>query len=94
MTFSIFDSGNLVRSFEDESEIWKAFERLAAEAPDSERDRYRLFAFDSVGNVIFDCAPRTHPTDRLAPTAGAAAPPETTKSRARGARAVPLARAA
>lgn len=57
MTFSIFDSGNLVMSSDDESEIVDAFKRLVAEAPDSERDRYQLIAFDSVGNVIFDCAP-------------------------------------
>ena len=57
MTYSIFDSGNLVVSSDDEVEIVGAFKRLATEAPADERDRYQLVAFDAAGNVVFDCAP-------------------------------------
>jgi hypothetical protein len=57
MTFSIFDSGNLVVSSDDEAEIVDAFKRLTADAPADEHDRYQLVAFDAAGNVVFDCAP-------------------------------------
>jgi hypothetical protein len=57
MTYSIFDSGNLVVSSDREGEVVDAFKRLAAEAPASELDRYQLVAFDDTGKVVFDCAP-------------------------------------
>jgi len=59
MTFSIFDSGNLIVSSEDERESVDAFKRLAAEAPDGRRDRYQLIGFDDAGEVVFDRAPAT-----------------------------------
>jgi hypothetical protein len=56
MTYSIFDAGNLVASFERDDEAYAALERLAA-ASDEARDGLLLVAFDDTGNVIADCAP-------------------------------------
>jgi hypothetical protein len=56
MTYSIFDAGNLVASFDRDDEAYAALERLAA-ASDDARDALLLVAFDDAGNVIADCAP-------------------------------------
>jgi len=56
MTYSIFDAGNLVASFDREDEAYRAIERLAA-AGDEARDALLLVAFDDAGNVVADCGP-------------------------------------
>lgn len=56
MTYSIFDAGNLVASFDREDEAYTALERLAAANTDT-RDALLLVAFDDAGHVIADCAP-------------------------------------
>lgn len=56
MTFSIFDAGNLVTSFDREDDAYAALERLADASPEA-RDALLLVAFDEAGNVIADCAP-------------------------------------
>jgi hypothetical protein len=54
MTYSIFDGGNLVASFDREDEAYTALERLV-EGGDGAG--LLLVAFDDAGNVIGDCAP-------------------------------------
>jgi hypothetical protein len=56
MTYSIFDSGNLVASFASEEEAHDALERIATEDSDA-RERLLLVAIDEEGNVVADCAP-------------------------------------
>lgn len=56
MTYSIFDTGNLVASFDREDEAYEALERLAAASPDA-ADGLLLVAFDDAGKPVADCAP-------------------------------------
>lgn len=56
MTYSIFDNGSLVVSFDREEEAQEALERLASESVDA-RDGLLLVAFDDAGNTVADCAP-------------------------------------
>lgn len=56
MTYSIFDTGNLVVSFDREDDAYEALERIAREAPDAQ-DRVLLVAFDDSGNPVSDCVP-------------------------------------
>jgi hypothetical protein len=56
MTYSIFDAGNLVASFDREDEAYDALERLAAVNADVS-DGLLLVAFDDAGNAVADCAP-------------------------------------
>ena len=56
MTYSIFDAGNLVTSFDREDDAYAALERLADGSPEA-RDTLLLVAFDDAGNAIADCAP-------------------------------------
>lgn len=56
MTYSIFDTGNLVVSFDREDPAYEALDRLAAEDSGAE-DRLLLVAFDDDGDVVYDCAP-------------------------------------
>lgn len=64
MTYSIFDSGNLVASFESEDEAQAALERVAAEDT-AARDHILLVAFDDEGNVVTECAPGERIADRV-----------------------------
>lgn len=56
MTYSIFDNGNLVVSFDREDEAHAALERIVRDDA-AARDRIVLFAFDDDGNVVDDCVP-------------------------------------
>jgi hypothetical protein len=56
MTYSIFDAGNLVVSFDQEEAAYDALERIARESAGA-KDRLLLVAFDEHGNVVSDCAP-------------------------------------
>lgn len=56
MTYSIFDTGNLVVSFDREEAAYEALERIAHENG-AAQDRLLLVAFDDQGNVVGDCAP-------------------------------------
>lgn len=56
VTYSIFDSGNLVASFERDDEAYKALERLAVASVEA-REALLLVAFDEAGNVIAECVP-------------------------------------
>jgi len=56
MTYSIFDTGNLVVSFDRAGAAQEAFERMARENA-AARDRLLLVAFDEDGNAIGDYAP-------------------------------------
>jgi hypothetical protein len=56
MTYSIFDAGNLVTSFDNEDEAHTALDRIAREDP-AARDRLLLVAFDEAGHAVADCAP-------------------------------------
>jgi hypothetical protein len=56
MTYSIFDTGNLVVSFDREDAAHEALERIAHEAPEAEA-RLILVAFDDEGNAVSDCVP-------------------------------------
>lgn len=56
MTYSIFDTGNLVVSFDREDEAYEALERLARERQDA-ADGLLLVAFDDAGSAIADCVP-------------------------------------
>lgn len=55
MTYSIFDTGNLVASFDREDTAAEALRRLA-EDPEA-ADRLLLVAFDDAGNPVADCGP-------------------------------------
>ena len=59
MTFSIFESGNLVVSFDEEAAAQAALERIAEEAPDS-ADLLLLVAFDDEGKVVGEAMPGQH----------------------------------
>jgi hypothetical protein len=56
MTYSIFDAGNLVTSFDREDEAHEAFERLAHENAETS-DGLLLVAFDDAGDIVADCIP-------------------------------------
>ena len=55
MVFSIFDDGNLVSSFADESEAMSAFEDLAA-VPEAV-PHLLLAAFDAAGDAVATAIP-------------------------------------
>jgi hypothetical protein len=55
MRFVIFDDGNLVDSFDDETEAANALRDLASSA-DAE-PHLLLAAFDDAGELIADCVP-------------------------------------
>lgn len=57
MTYCIFDTGNLLASFEREQPALAALEQLAANAAPEDRDRLLLVVFDDDGRPIADCAP-------------------------------------
>jgi len=61
MTYSIFDAGNLVVSFEREDAAHDALERMVREGADAE-SRLVLIAFDDDGNVVSDRVPGEHIT--------------------------------
>lgn len=56
MTYSIFDMGNLVVSFDREDAAYEALERIAREGIGA-GDRLLLVAFDERGNAVSDCVP-------------------------------------
>jgi hypothetical protein len=56
MTFSIFDNGNLVISFDQVGEAELALGRLAA-ADASAAESLVLFAFDATGEAVAHCVP-------------------------------------
>ena len=56
MAYSIFDTGNLVVSFDRVDSAHKALERLARETPEANH-RLFLVAFDDDGNAVDDCVP-------------------------------------
>lgn len=56
MTYSIFDTGNLVVSFDRADEAQAAFERIVHENATA-HDRLLLVAFDDDGNAVGDYAP-------------------------------------
>lgn len=56
MTYSIFDNGNLVVSFDTREEAEHALERIAAE-PSQPTDTLMLVAFDDDGHAVAGCAP-------------------------------------
>ncbi len=55
MVFSIFDSGNLVVSYDDEDEAMKALAELAKD-PEAE-SKLLLMAFDATGDVVTTAIP-------------------------------------
>ncbi len=55
MRFVIFDDGNLVESFDNESEATEALGQLAA-VPEA-APHLLLVAFDAAGEVVADCVP-------------------------------------
>lgn len=57
MTYSIFDNGNLVVSFDREDEAHEALERLAGGENLEAADGLLLVAFDDAGHAVADCAP-------------------------------------
>jgi hypothetical protein len=56
MTYSIFDNGNLVVSFDSPEEALSALERIAAEESQP-TDTLILIAFDENGYAVASCAP-------------------------------------
>lgn len=56
MTFSIFDTGNLVVSYDREDAARSALARIARETPDAE-ECLLLVAFDDDGHVVDEVAP-------------------------------------
>lgn len=56
MTYSIFDNGNLVISFDQAGEAEQALDRLAA-ADASAAESLVLVAFDAAGNPVAHCLP-------------------------------------
>jgi hypothetical protein len=62
MIYSIFDTGNLVVSFDREDAAYEALTRLAQV---DTSDRLLLVAFDDDGNTIAECVPG----ERIAHTA-------------------------
>jgi hypothetical protein len=59
MTYSIFDSGNLVVSYDEPEAAQEALTRLAA-AERGGADRLLLIAFDDDGHVVDEFAPGEH----------------------------------
>lgn len=57
VTYSIFDSGNLVMSCDRASELVDAFTRIAAGALADDLDRYEVVAFDARGNMTVGRSP-------------------------------------
>jgi hypothetical protein len=58
MTYSIFDNGNLVVSFDREEDAYDAFVGIAAESPQASAGLL-LVAFDEDGRIVDDCVPGT-----------------------------------
>jgi hypothetical protein len=58
MTYSIFDNGDLVVSFDREDVAYDAFVRIAAENPQASAELL-LVAFDEDGRMFDDCVPGT-----------------------------------
>ncbi len=56
MTYSIFDTGNLVVSFEQEDAAYDAMNRIVRDDPAS-GDRLLLVAYDAQGRAVADCVP-------------------------------------
>jgi hypothetical protein len=56
MTYSIFDTGNLVVSYDREDAARHALARIAAEVPDADACLL-LVAFDDDGHVVDEVAP-------------------------------------
>jgi len=56
MTYSIFDNGNLVTSFDQVDEAEQALSRLAA-ADGPATDSLVLVAFDATGEPVAHCVP-------------------------------------
>jgi hypothetical protein len=56
MTFSIFDSGNLVASYDDERAAMEALTQLAHDDPES-ADELVLVTFDDLGELVGDPVP-------------------------------------
>jgi hypothetical protein len=61
MTYSIFDTGNLVVSYDREDAARDALARIAAETPDAD-ECLVLLAFDDDGHIVDEVAP----SDRIA----------------------------
>ena len=59
MTYSIFDTGNLVVSYDEPEAAQEALARLAAAEPDG-ADRLLVIAFDDHGHVVDEFAPGEH----------------------------------
>jgi hypothetical protein len=58
MTYSIFDNGNLVVSFDREDDAYDAFVRFAAENSQASAGLL-LVAFDEDDRIVDDCVPGT-----------------------------------
>lgn len=56
MTFSIFDTGNLVVSYDREDAARDALARIARETPDAE-ESLLLVVFDDAGHVVDEVTP-------------------------------------
>lgn len=56
MTYSIFDTGNLVVSYDREDAAQDALARIAAETPDAD-ECLLLVAFDDDGRLVDEIAP-------------------------------------
>jgi len=56
LTYSIFDNGNLVVSFDREDDACDAFDRIVDENRPAE-DGLLLVVFDEDGRMVDDCAP-------------------------------------
>jgi hypothetical protein len=56
MTYAIFDTGNLVASFDEEDAAPEALDRIAREDEGAEA-RIVLVAFDDSGRAVDDCVP-------------------------------------
>lgn len=57
MTFSIFDTGNLVVSYDREDTARDALARIARETPNAE-ECLLLVVFDDAGHVVDEIAPQ------------------------------------
>lgn len=55
-TYAIFDTGNLVVSFDEEDAAYDALDRIARE-DDAATERLVLVAFDDAGRPVDDCVP-------------------------------------
>ena len=56
MTFSLFDTGNLVVSFDQEHAAQAALDRIVQEDPEA-ADRVVVIVFDDAGHAVDDFAP-------------------------------------